>query len=85
MWDDIYSENFVDTLLLLAIPGLSIAITLVVVLVNLVVKRRQRKRQKQLARLQSVGAQMEEAIDDAETRDTRIKFGMQQSVSVSKE
>ncbi len=34
MWDDIYNENFVDTLLLLSIPGISILGTVIVVLIN---------------------------------------------------
>ncbi len=60
MWSDIYNDNFVDTLLLLSIPGISIALTLVAVLVNALLKRRRRSRPPA-----SIEAALEEAADKA--------------------
>lgn len=79
MWDDIYNENFVDTLLLLSIPGISIGLTIIVAVVNFLVKRhRQRSRQK--TDFQRMSAALEEAEEEDDRR-TRVRFGIQQSVS----
>ena len=86
MWDDIYNENFVDTLLLLSIPGLSIALTVLVVLANALVKRyRRRHRQggeEPFRRMESAALESAAVAADGDaTRNTRVRFGLQQSVS----
>lgn len=82
MWADIYNENFVDTLLLLAIPGIMIFGTIVVVLVNSLMKRRHQKRERAARLKRSESEAVERAMEAADHEvdvANRVRFGIQQS------
>ena len=71
MWDDVFNEDFVDTLILLAIPGLAILGTIVVALFVTVCRKKKPEEIPDSPTLH--------VIEEAEYHQNRIKFGLEQS------
>ncbi len=86
MWKDIYDENFVDMMLLLSIPGISIGLTVIVVVVKALYERTRRRRDKlnppledpeELHNHQKAVEEVRREIIKAEVEATRAKFGLE--------
>ena len=85
MWEDVFSENFIDTLYLLAIPGLACSLTLMAHCVNALVKRNNRKKEeRQRVEMHTVPSlavieaaeEFEHQVDDRKRRVSRVEFGL---------
>jgi len=81
-WDDIYDpETFDDMLLLLAIPGISIGVTIIVVAGKAIIRRHWvTKHPDEAAELEAAAEAAEDPLEKAEDHANRIRFGLQQSI-----
>ena len=85
MWEDVFSENFIDTLYLLAIPGLACSLALLAHGIRACVSRGKKKEAEEtkaamhtapsLAVIEAA-EEFEHEVDDRKRRVSRVEFGL---------